>query len=144
MLSKHIVLAVALSVSVVSIAWSADEPASPPAASPPAAASPTPAADATAAPPAAAQPAAAAKAPAKEATTAADSKDSDAEKHLLARGYKKETRSNGQVVFCRKEIELGSRFETKKCGTAESMAFAEQQARDLMHNSQYSGGTKTN
>jgi hypothetical protein len=143
MRSKHIVLAVALSVSVVSIAWSADEPASPPAASPPAAASPTPAADTTAAQPTAAQ-TAAAKAPAKETTTAADSKDLDAEKHLLARGYKKETRSNGQTVYCRKEIKLGSRFETKECGTAETMALAEQQARELMHNSQYSGGTKIN
>jgi hypothetical protein len=139
MWSKHIALAVALGVSVVSIAWSADEPASPSAAS-----SPTPAADSTAAQPTAAQPAAAAKVPAKEATTASDSKDLDAEKHLLARGYKKETRSNGQTVYCRKEIKLGSRFETKECGTAETMALAEQQARELMHNSQYSGGTKIN
>jgi hypothetical protein len=86
----------------------------------------------------------ASKAPVKETATAAGGKDSDAdEKRLLARGYKKEIR-NGQTMYCRKEIKTGSHFETKQCGTAESMALAEQQARDLMQNSQYSSGAKVN
>jgi hypothetical protein len=118
---KHILLTVALSAGLASIAWSADEP-------------PQPAAAATAA-----ATSDAAKAPAKQTTEAADPD----EKALLARGYKKETR-NGQTVYCRKEIPTGSHFETKKCGTAASMALAEQQARDLMHNSQSSSGSKNN
>jgi hypothetical protein len=134
---KHILLTVALSAGLASIAWSADEP-------PQGTASPTAAPAAQTAP---AQPANtatsaasdAAKTSAKEKTAAPDQD----EKALLARGYKKEIR-NGQTMYCRKEIPTGSHFETKKCGTAESMALAEQQARDLMHNSQYAGGTKNN
>ena len=130
--SKQILLVLAFSAGAASAAWSADEPA-PPAGTPAAQAAP-------------AQPAAA-KEPAKATTAAAAAaaKDSDEdEKRLLARGYKKETRGNGQVVYCRKELKTGSHFETKQCGTAESMALAEQQARDLMHNSQFSAGSKTN
>ena len=135
--SKQIFLVLAFSASAASIAWSADEPA-PPAAAPAAQAAP-------AQPSAAASSAATAKTPDKATTAAAAGKDSDEdEKRLLARGYKKETRGNGQVVYCRKELKTGSHFETKQCGTAESMALAEQQARDLMHNSQFSAGSKTN
>jgi hypothetical protein len=115
MRSKPIVLALAFSMSVVAIARSADETAAP-----------------SAAP-------AAAKAPAKETTAEPDAD----EKALLGRGYKKEVH-NGQTVYCRKEIKTGSHFETKQCGTAASMALAEQQARDLMHNSQFSSGSKSN
>jgi hypothetical protein len=134
--SKQILLVLAFSASAVSIAWSADETTP----------SATPAAQQSAA---AASSDSAVKAPAKTTTAAAAAaaaaKDSDEdEKRLLARGYKKETRGNGQVVYCRKELKTGSHFETKQCGTAESMALAEQQARDLMHNSQYSAGSKTN
>src|SRR4051812_15459074 len=39
-------------------------------------------------------------------------------KRLKAAGYKPEMRG-GEVVFCRREAQLGSRFETKKCSTAE-------------------------
>ena len=128
--SKHIVLALALSVGAVSIA-AADEPAAPSAA---------PAAQATPAQPAASASStasASAKAPAKEETQA----DAD-EKHVLARGYKKETHGN-QTVYCRKEVKTGSHFETKICGTAESLALQERQARDLMQ-SQSAAGSKTN
>jgi len=148
MRSKYIVLAVALSVGAVSIAWSADEPTKPadtPAAQPGPAAQPAPAAHQA---PAASSTSteAAAKPVAKEAATPASGKDSDAdaqEKHLLARGYKKEMR-NGVPVFCRKEIKLGSRFETKQCGTAEEMALAEQQGRDLMNNMKNANGSRVN
>jgi hypothetical protein len=148
MRSNYVVLAVALSVCAVSIAWSADEPTKP--ADTPAA-QPSPAAQQAAA----AQPAAgasststeaAAKPVAKEAATPANGKDSEAEaqeKHLLARGYKKETR-NGQTVFCRKEVKLGSRFETKQCGTAQDMDLAEQQGRDLMNSMKNAGGSRVN
>jgi hypothetical protein len=148
MRSKYVVLAVALSVCAVSIAWSADEPIKPadtPAAQPGPAAQPAPAAQQT---PAAssASTEAGAKAPAKETAAPASGKDSEAdvqEKHLLARGYKKETR-NGQTVFCRKEIKLGSRFETKQCGTAQDMDLAEQQGRDLMNNMKNASGSRVN
>src|ERR1700722_16637839 len=124
---KYIVLTVALSVSVASIAWSADEPATPaatPAAQPAAPAAPSglAAASSTSTP---------AKAPAKETATADAGKTSEAdaaaEKHLLASGYKKKTH-NGVTVYCRKEMPLGSRFETERCGSAQDMELQAQQA----------------
>jgi hypothetical protein len=134
--SKYIVLAAALSLSVASIAWSADEPA------PPAA---TPAQPAAQAAPSSTD--AAAKSPAKETTTAANSKvseaDAAAEKHLLASGYKKKT-VNGQTLYCRKETPIGSRFEKEHCGSAQDMELQAQQARDLMNSSRMSQGSKTN
>jgi hypothetical protein len=154
MRSKYIVLAMALSVGAVSIAWSADEPTSPaatPAAQPAPAAQPGPAAQL--APAAQQAPAAsststeaAAKPVAKDTATPASGKDSEAdaqEKHFLGRGYKKEMR-NGVSVFCRKEIKLGSRFETKQCGTAQELELAEQQGRDLMNNSRNANGSRVN
>jgi hypothetical protein len=113
---KHILLTVAFSAGLASIAWSADEPAQQSAAP-------------TSAP--------AAKAPVKEESQA----EAD-EKHVLARGYKKETHGN-QTVYCRKEVKTGSHFETKICGTAESLALQERQARDLMQ-SQSAAGSKNN
>jgi hypothetical protein len=129
-----------LSVSVASIAWSADEPAPPaaaPAAQPAAQAAPAsqPAASSTSIE-------AAAKAPAKETATAADNKNSEAdaqEKHLLASGYKKKTR-NGETVYCKKEMPLGSRFEKERCGSAQEMELQAQQARDLMNSNRVTGG----
>jgi hypothetical protein len=150
MRSKYIVLAVALSVSVVSSAWSADEPAQP--ATAPAAQPATPATPATPAAPAAkaaatsASTEAAAKAPAKDTATADSSKNSEAdaqEKHLLASGYKKKTH-NGQTVYCRKEMPIGSRFEVEHCGSAQDMELQAQQARDLMNSSKMSQGSRTN
>lgn len=142
MRSRFIVLAAALSVGMMSIAWSADDPA-PPAPAPQAAPAAKPATQAAAS---SSSSDAAAKTPAKDASSAA-SKDSDAaatqEKHLLARGYKKETH-NGQTVYCRKEIKLGSRFETKQCGSAQDMELAEQQARDLINTTKVQGGSRTN
>jgi hypothetical protein len=45
---------------------------------------------------------------------------SNAEKELIARGYKVEMR-NGEKYFCRREQQIGSRFETKICDTAQSI-----------------------
>jgi hypothetical protein len=141
MLSRHIVLAAAISAGMASAAWCADEPAQTTATSSAPAAQQTPAQPAPAQPAAAASSDAAAKA--KETAAAANSKEAEDEKRLLSRGYKKETRGS-QTVYCRKEIKTGSHFETKVCGTAESMALAEQQARDLMQNSQNSTGARVN
>ncbi len=41
-------------------------------------------------------------------------------KLLRAAGYKAEVR-NGQTIYCRKEAQLGSRFESKVCGTADEL-----------------------
>jgi len=45
---------------------------------------------------------------------------SPGEKQLIARGYKLEVRQ-GQRYFCRKEPQIGSRFEVKTCDTAQSI-----------------------
>jgi hypothetical protein len=135
MRSSHIVLALALSVSVVSSAWSADEPAQPATA---------PAAQPAQAPPAAQAAASststATKTPVKETTTdtSSNSEVDVQEKRLLAEGYKKKTH-NGQTVYCRKEIPLGSRFEKEVCGSAQDMALQEQRARDLMNGNKTTG-----
>jgi hypothetical protein len=42
------------------------------------------------------------------------------DKELMARGYKLEMR-HGEKYFCRREQQIGSRFETKSCNTAESI-----------------------
>jgi hypothetical protein len=42
------------------------------------------------------------------------------DKELIARGYKLEMR-NGEKYFCHREQQLGSRFETKYCDTAQSL-----------------------
>jgi hypothetical protein len=146
MRSKYIVLSVALSVSVMSIAWSADEPAPPavPAAQPAATPAAQPATQAApAAQAAASSTGAEAKAPAKETATAASSTNSTAaeEKQLLSAGYKKKTH-NGQTFYCRKEMPIGSRFETERCGTAQDLAQQAQQARELLNGNKISAGSR--
>ena len=42
------------------------------------------------------------------------------DKEIIARGYKLEMR-RGEKYFCRREQQIGSRFETKSCNTAESI-----------------------
>ena len=126
--SKHILLTVACSLGVASAAWCADEPAQP-------AEQAAQAQQATEASRSAND--AAAKAPAAKKAAEADAE----EKRLLARGYKKEIH-NGETFYCRYETKMGSRFETKQCGTVESMNQAEQQARDLMQNRMRAAGSK--
>jgi hypothetical protein len=48
---------------------------------------------------------------------------------LRSAGYKPETRK-GQTVYCRREPQLGTRFESKVCGTAEEIARSIQNAKD--------------
>jgi hypothetical protein len=138
MRSNYIVLSVALSVSVMSIAWSADEPAPPPTAP-----ATQPAAQAAASSTANE---AATKAPAKStatATAASDTKSTtDAqEKRILAAGYKKKTQ-NGQTFYCRKETPIGSRFESERCETAEEMAMRAQQGKDFIKSTTAVAGSR--
>lgn len=50
-------------------------------------------------------------------------------KRFKAAGYKPQVR-NGEVVFCRKEQQLGSRFEVNTCSTAQQIEQQIQQAQD--------------
>ena len=148
MRSEYLLLAAAVSIGAGSFAWSADEPALPTTAPTAQPAAQAPAAQTPAAQAAASNTStdAAAKAPAKQTATAADSKNSEVdaqEKHLLAAGYKKKTQ-NGQTVYCRKEMPIGSRFEKERCGSAQDMELQAQQARDLMNSSRTSQGSRTN
>jgi hypothetical protein len=45
-------------------------------------------------------------------------------------GYKPEVR-NGQTLFCRKEAQLGTRFESKTCGTAADIARSTANSQEL-------------
>ena len=51
-------------------------------------------------------------------------------KRLRMRGYRPEVR-NGVTLFCRKEAPLGSRFESKICGTAANLDKATTDGKDL-------------
>jgi hypothetical protein len=138
MRSKYIVLSLALSVGVVSIAWSADEPAPPPTAP-----ATQPAAQAAASSTANE---AAKKAPAKPTATATAASDTKSttnadEKRILAAGYKKKTQ-NGQTFYCRKETPIGSRFESERCETAEEMATRAQQGKDLIKSTTAVAGSR--
>jgi hypothetical protein len=140
MRSNCIVLSVALSVSVMSIAWCADEPAPPPTAP-----ATQPAAQAAASSTANE---AATKAPAKATATATATAASDTktttdaqEKRILAEGYKNKTQ-NGQTFYCRKETPIGSRFESERCETAEEMAMRAQQGKDFIKSTTAVAGSR--
>jgi hypothetical protein len=138
MRSKYIVLSLALSVGVVSIAWSADEPAPPPTAP-----ATQPAAQAAASSTANE---AAKKAPAKPTATATAASDTKSttnadEKRILAAGYKKKTQ-NGQTFYCRKETPIGQRFESEFCQTPEEMAMRAQQGKDFIKSTTAVAGSR--
>ena len=59
-------------------------------------------------------------------------------KKLRAAGYKAEMHGK-DVVFCRKEPILGSRFEKKVCNTAEELDNQMSSGRDLVENTQRNG-----
>lgn len=44
-------------------------------------------------------------------------------KRLSAAGYKPEAH-NGEIFYCRRETKMGSRFDTKVCGTVDQLAAA--------------------
>jgi hypothetical protein len=53
------------------------------------------------------------------------------EKELLSQGYKLETH-NGEKYFCRKEQQMGSRFEHKTCDTAQSALLRRAESREAV------------
>jgi hypothetical protein len=73
---------------------------------------------------AAAAPANAAAQPAKPTELTAD------EKSYLSHGYKLQVRG-GEKYFCRSEQQLGTRFATTTCRTAEQMAVSTQSSKDF-------------
>jgi hypothetical protein len=131
---SSMILAVTLSVGAMPAAWSSEDPAPPTPASA--------AAESTAAPqPTSAAPGAAAGVtiPATQAAnTAADAKPGSGKeagtevqiRELRSRGYKAENR-NGTTVWCRTETTMGTRFETKKCATADDLDMARQRGKDF-------------
>lgn len=60
-------------------------------------------------------------------------------KQLLSRGYKPESRGS-DVFYCRREQQLGSRFETKVCRSAEQIAEAERASQEATKYMQRTGG----
>jgi hypothetical protein len=60
-------------------------------------------------------------------------------KALFEQGYKPSSR-NGEVYYCRREAQLGTRFETTICRTAQQMKQYEQDSKDLVADKQKSSG----
>jgi hypothetical protein len=63
----------------------------------------------------------------------------DEVKALFEQGYKPMSR-NGEVYYCRREAQLGTRFETTICRTAQQMKDFERESRDLAADKQKSSG----
>jgi hypothetical protein len=61
-------------------------------------------------------------------------------KEILAKGYKPEGRGD-QVFYCRRESQLGTRFETKVCRTATVILGLELQGKDIAEHAQKDNGT---
>jgi len=53
------------------------------------------------------------------------------EKEIVSRGYKLEIR-HGERYFCRREQQIGSRFETKSCDTAQSIEAHRQESQEVL------------
>jgi glucan-binding YG repeat protein len=124
----------------LSAAWANDPPSrNPAAAAPTATPSAAPAASSATAPASApaATTSASGNAPAPAAAPANASAQSaknteltEDEKKYLSHGYKLQIRS-GQKYFCHSESQLGTRFATTVCRTAEQMAAATQNSKDF-------------
>jgi hypothetical protein len=63
-------------------------------------------------------------------------------KQILAKGYKPEG-SGDQVLYCRRESELGTRFKTKVCRTATVILGLELQGKDIAEHLQKDNGNLT-
>jgi hypothetical protein len=62
-------------------------------------------------------------------------------KQILRKGYTPEQQARGnEVYYCRRERELGSRFETKVCRTAARILLEEQQGKEATTNVERTGG----
>jgi hypothetical protein len=63
-------------------------------------------------------------------------------KAILAKGYRPTRQGDAhEVLYCRSESELGSRFSTKVCKTATQILQAEQQSKDASARLQRPGGS---
>jgi len=64
-------------------------------------------------------------------------------KQLLAQGYKPASQARGnEVYYCRRESELGSRFESKVCKTAARILEDERQGKETTTNVERTGGNR--
>jgi hypothetical protein len=70
--------------------------------------------------------------------TAGDDEAAAQLKRFKAAGYKPEVH-DGSVVFCRKETEMGSRFEKKTCTTAHLLEQQMARAQDTLDTAQRNG-----
>jgi hypothetical protein len=116
-------LIAALCVGALSQSLAAEPP---PASTVPAQSTPAPAQSTTVTSDPVAPSATAAAKPASPADKVPDAQD----KALRSQGYKPEVR-NGVTVYCRKETHLGSRFDTKVCGSPEELADATVNSKDM-------------
>ncbi len=113
-------------------AWAEDPPAAPSAADGPAS---------TAAPAAGAQDASAVDSSTKPADQAAAKKAEllkEQDKRLRALGYRQAMR-NGNLMYCRKEAVIGSRFTKVVCGEPDSLERAAENARQQTEKMQHQG-----
>ncbi len=97
--------------------------------------------------PAAPAPAAATAADAAVEKTPAQLKKEAAEariKQYGVNGYKPETTKSGEVVYCKREAAIGSRFETKQCRTFEQLKDESQNAKELVEQLQRTGSPSRN
>jgi hypothetical protein len=69
---------------------------------------------------------------ASKPAASADATDDATDKRLRSQGYKPEVR-NGTRIYCRKETEMGSRFPSKVCATAEQLAAANKDSQDALN-----------
>jgi hypothetical protein len=69
----------------------------------------------------------------------------DQAKTLRSAGYKSSVQRDGQVYYCRYEAQLGSRFETKMCDTAENIMLSIANSKDAVNQMQRTPtGTRSN
>jgi len=66
----------------------------------------------------------------------------DEVRQLFARGYKPVARG-GEVYYCRREQETGSRFETMSCRTADQLKQLMENSKDLLAEKQKSSGCRS-
>jgi hypothetical protein len=62
-------------------------------------------------------------------------------KKARAEGFKPETHKNGETVYCYKDANLGTRFETKKCVSADGLQAAIDARQDQRNNLHMRSGT---
>jgi hypothetical protein len=128
------VLSISLCMGAGSLAFATDP--APPAATPPAATTATAPATADAASTAEADKAKSTTTTAKTATSSAGVTPEQA-KTLKSAGYKADVRK-GVTYYCRYETHVGSRFETKVCGTPDDILRSITNSQELVNQIQHS------